>query len=270
MSGNSAFELVNEQGWLAGLKNLLRAEFRRWWKTRTWWIQSLIWIGVIDLLLLMVTSTANATGDPNTLPPEVFYGIFGGVFIAVGVIIQMQSAIIGEKISGAAAWLLSKPVARPAFVLSKLLGNALGVAVTAVLIPGIGAYLIMTIGKDVQIPMINFIGGMGVLCLYAFYWLSLTLMLGTFFNGRGPVIGIPLGLLLGQQFVIGLVSIISPMLADFLPFPLTIPVQAGGSSIAGYVITGTPLPTWAPVYSSVIAIVLFVSLGIWRFSREEL
>jgi ABC-2 type transport system permease protein len=273
MPGNSAFELANEQGWQAGLKNLLRAELRRWWKTRFWWVQALTWIGVVDLILILVISSEGAPGEP-ALPLQeliILYGVFGGMFTAVGVVILMQGAIVGEKISGTAAWVLSKPVARPAFVLSKWLGNAFGVAMTAILIPGIAAYLIITIGKGERLPVLNFMGGIGILCLFAFYWLSLTLMLGTFFNSRGPVIGIPLGLLLGQQFVMGLVANISPKLIDFLPFTLTIPPEgaSAASSIAGHVILGTPFPTWAPIYSSVIAIVLFVLLGIWRFRREE-
>jgi len=272
MSGNSAFELVNEEGWQAGLKNLVRAELARWWKTRTWWVQTLIWIGIVDLLLVTIISTEGGPDSPVMPLQELvlIYGVFGGMFTSVGVVIQMQGAIVGEKISGTAAWLLSKPVARPAFVLSKLLGNALGLAITAILIPGLFAYLIITIGKGVSLPIPNFIGGMGILCLFAFYWLSLTLMLGTFFNTRGPVIGIPLGLILGQQFVQGLVANISPSLINYLPYELAIPLQGeAASSIAGHVILGTQPLTWAPVYSSVIAIVIFVLVGIWRFRREE-
>jgi len=272
MAGNSAFELVNEQGWQAGLKNLLRAELRRWWKTRTWWVQSLIWIGVVDLILIMVISAGNTPGESAMPLAELvlLYGVFGGMFTAVGVVIQMQGAIVGEKISGTAAWVLSKPVARTAFVLSKLLGNAFGLGVTAILIPGIAAYLILTIGTGERLQALNFIGGMGILCLFALYWLALTLMLGAFFNSRGPVIGIALGLILGQQLILGLAANISPKLVDYLPYQLSIPPEgAAAGSVAGNLILGVPLPTWAPVYSSVIAIVLFVLLGIWRFRQEE-
>lgn len=273
MAGNSAFELVNDQGWRAGLRNLLRAEMAGWWKTRTWWVQSLIWFCVIDLILVAVISAGNAPGEPAVPIQELIllYGIFGGMFTSVGVVIHMQGAIVGEKISGTAAWVLSKPVARPAFVLSKLLGNAIGVAMTAVIIPGTAAYLLFTLLKGADLQPLNFIGGMGVLCLFAFYWMSLTLMLGAFFNSRGPVIGISLALILGQQFIQAIVSYISPTLINYLPYDLAIPPQGESAmSIVGHVVLGTSPATWAPVYSSVIAIVIFTWLGIRRFSREEL
>ena len=273
MAGNSAFEMINEEGWQAGLRNLLRAEMAGWWKTRTWWVQSLIWVCIIDLLLIAVVSSGGTADEPA--PPLLelisIYGVFGGMFISIGVVIHMQGAIVGEKVSGTAAWVLSKPVARPAFVLSKFLGNALGVVVTAVLIPGVGAYLIFTNLAGAKLQILNFIGGMGILCLFAFYWMSLTLMLGAFFTSRGPVIGISLSLILGQQFIQVIAAKISPTLIHYLPYEMAIPLQGeSATSIAGHVILGTSPASWAPVYSSVIAIGIFVWLGIWRFSREEL
>jgi ABC-2 type transport system permease protein len=272
MSGNSAFELINQQGWRAGLKNMQRAEFYRWWKTRTWWIQSLIWISVVDLILVMLISASSAA-DGQAMPVQelvLMYGIFGGMFVSIGVVITMQGAIVGEKISGTAAWVLSKPISRSAFMLAKLLANAFGVAITAILVPGIIAYLIITLGTGENLAFLNFLGGIGILCIFAFYWLAFTLMLGAFFNGRGPVIGIPMALILGQQFILGVIMNISPMMANFLPFSLVLPPQdEGAGSVVGHVIMGTPPPSWMPVYSSLVAIVLFIGIGIWRFRREE-
>jgi len=51
MSGNSAFEMVSERGWRRGLSNLLNNEFASWWKTRMWWVQCLIWVGLIGFML---------------------------------------------------------------------------------------------------------------------------------------------------------------------------------------------------------------------------
>ncbi len=225
MSGNSAFELVDQMGWQAGLKNMLRAELKRWWKTRTWWVQSIIWISAVDILLATILFSGSAAGEATIPVRELvtLYGVFGGLFTTVGVVIMMQGVIVGEKISGTAAWIFSKPISTSAFVLAKLVANAVGVAVTAMILPGIGAYLIISIGTGEHLPILNFISGVGVLYLFSFYWLALTLMLGTFFNSRGPVIGIPLALILGQQFFIGLAMSISPKIINFLPFSLVIP-----------------------------------------------
>ena len=272
MSGNSAFELVNNLGWQAGLKNMLRAEFKRWWKTRTWWIQSIIWISIVDLLLATILFAGNAT-DELAMPVReliLLYGVFGGLFTTIGVVIMMQGTIVGEKISGTAAWVFSKPVSTPAFLLSKLVANAFGVAVTAMILPGIGAYLIISIGTGEYLPILEFIAGVGILYLFSFYWLALTLMLGTFFNSRGPVIGIPLALILGQQFILGLIMNISPEIINFLPYPLVMPSQDElGSSVVGDVIMGTSPSSWLPVISSIIAILIFIMVSIWRFRKEE-
>jgi ABC-2 type transport system permease protein len=271
MPGNSAFQIIEQQGWQAGLKNMLNAEFKSWWKTRTWWVQCLIWIGVVDLILLTIFLAANS-GDELALPLEeivTLYGIFGGMFTSIGVIITMQGAIVGEKISGTAAWILSKPISRPAFVISKFLANAFGVAVTAIIVPGIVAYFIISLGTGAYLPVQNFVMGMGVLLVFALYWLAFTLMLGAFFNSRGPVIGIPLALILGQQFILGLILSISPAIVNFLPFLLIMPPQDGSNAIVGNVILGQSPGSWFPVLSSIFAAAIFLIVGIWRLTREE-
>ncbi|TFH33893.1 MAG: hypothetical protein E4G99_10605 [Anaerolineales bacterium] len=272
VSGNSVFQLVSEASWRAGLKNLLRADLRSWLHTRKWWVQALIWIGAIDLILVMVIVTAN-TAEEVALPYQellVLYGILGGLFPTIGVNILMQSAIVGEKQSGTAAWILSKPVSRPAFILSKILGNAVGFAISAVLIPGFLAFLIITLGTGARIAFPNFLAGLGIIYLSALYWMTFTLMLGTFFNSRGAVIGIPLALILGQQFILGLINWISPKLIPFLPYLLVVPAEgANMGSIVSSVIVGSPPPTWIPIPASIVSILLFVAVGIWRFQREE-
>lgn len=272
MSGNNAFELVTQQGWQAGLRNLLRAEFRHWWKTKTWWVQSLIWIGVVDLVLFTVVFAANSSDELSMQLSElaVLYGVFGGMFATVGVVVMMQGAIVGEKISGTAAWVLSKPISRHSFVLSKMIANGFGVAVTGVFVPGIVAYLILTIGTGTSLPVVDFLAGISLLLLFSLYWLTFTVMLGTFFNSRGPVIGIPLALVLGQQFVLGIIMSISPKIAEFLPFSIVMPPQDGlANSIVGDVINGLSPSTWMPVISSIFAIAIFIFIAIWRFRKEE-
>ncbi len=51
MAGNSAFTMVSARGWSGGLRNLMRSEMGKWWASRMWWVQCLIWIGVIDLIM---------------------------------------------------------------------------------------------------------------------------------------------------------------------------------------------------------------------------
>ena len=120
MAVHSAFELVGGRGWLRGFGNLLGYELARWWKTRMWWIQCLIWTSIIGFMLGSVFFSAP---DFSLQDAVMLYSIFAGMFPAVGVVILMQGAVVGEKKDGTAAWVLSKPVMRPAFVFSKLIAD---------------------------------------------------------------------------------------------------------------------------------------------------
>ena len=74
----------------------------------------------------------------------MLFNIFMGLAGAIGVSILMQTAVVGEKRSGTAAWVLSKPVSRVAFIIAKLIANSTGIVVTLVLAQGLIAYLIST------------------------------------------------------------------------------------------------------------------------------
>ena len=64
----------------------------------------------------MIIASSEAAKDGGDGPPVLFmYGIFGGMFVAFGVMIIMQRVLVGEKRSGTAAWVLSKPVTRTGF-----------------------------------------------------------------------------------------------------------------------------------------------------------
>lgn len=95
MAGNETFELVSERGWRRGLGNMLRNELGHWWATRMWWVQSLIWVVMIGFLLgaILFSSPTTPPGDEVA----ILFSIFAGLFPAVGVVIIMQSAVVGEK-----------------------------------------------------------------------------------------------------------------------------------------------------------------------------
>jgi ABC-2 type transport system permease protein len=264
--------MVHESGWQRGLGNLLRGELSRWFKSRKVWLHTLMWLLIINLILFFTTiglseatKEAAAAGEP---PPEVetvmLYGVFGGMFVAFGVMIIVQGAIVGEKRSGTAAWVLSKPVTRTAFVVSRLIGNTLGVLVTAVLVPGVVAYL--TIGALTPLgwlPPLNFLAGMSVIALSIFFWLTLTLMAGTFFEAAGGVIAVPMvGFFAGWL----LPSVVRPLMYIS---PVILIVGPGDEGVAASLIYGESPFSWIPVISAVIFSVAFIAVAIWRFNRQE-
>ncbi len=262
MAGNEAFVMAYRRGWRGGLRNMLRAELGKWFRTNMWWVQSLIWIAVINGILAGILWSGEGM-DANEA--TALFSVFMGLFPAIAIIIIMQDAIVGEKESGTAAWVLSKPVSRSAFVLSKLFANLLGVLVSMVLLPSLAAYIQLSFASGELPDPVKFLEGLSVVYLNLVFYLTLTLMLGAFFNHRGPVIGIPLALAFGQQMILGLL----PFLAEVLPWTLVVPFGQVELPIAAAVMQGATPHSMNPLYSALIWVVLFVVLSLWRFEKEE-
>ncbi len=263
MSGNEAFELVTGSGWTRGFSNLLRSGLARWFKTRTWWIQCLIWGVVVG----GITAAVAFSSPPPSLDEVMgLFTIFAGLFPAVGVVIIMQDALVGEKREGTAAWVLSKPVARPAFVLSKVLANSVGVLTTMVIVPcAIGYAILSTVNKSPLDPA-GYLAAMGVIFINHFFFLTLTLMLGSSFNNRAAVIAIPLAILFLQQNLIQLL----PVLRFVLPWNLAIPLGQT-NSLAGSLMMRTSIhsDTLTLLVVTLVECLVFLAVAVWRFGREE-
>jgi len=262
MSENSDFILVSERGWRRGFINLLENELASWWKTRMWWVQCLIWGGMVGFMLGAVLF---GTPDFKIEDGLMIYSIFAGMFPAVGVVIIMQGVMVGEKKDGTAAWVMSKPAARPAFILSKLVANSLGVLATMVVLPGLVAFVIFLFRTKAGLDPLSFLAGLGVIFLNQLFYLTLTLMLGAFFNVRGPVIGFALAFLSLQQYLIGLL----PGLRYVLPWTLVVPLNNTMEAIVPQLLAGQPIFSYIPLLAITGECILFVLLALWRFNREE-
>lgn len=263
MAGNSEFQLVQARGWTGGLNALMKLEFGRWFGTRLWLWQALIWTLISGGVLAGVLFSEPGAPTSDAL---MIYGIMGGMMPAIAVVIIMQDVLVGEKESGTAAWVLSKPASRTAFVLSKWAAAMVGVLVAIVIIPGIAAYILINIAHPGSLEAGRFALGLVAVWINAAYYLTLTLMLGAFFNHRAGVIGIPLALAFGQQMVFGVL----PFLAKVLPWPIVAPVGNSENTIFSAIVLGQTPASWMPLIVTLACIPLFLALGLWRFEKEEL
>ena len=258
-------ELSNQQqkqelGKLAGFNNLLRAELKRWFGTRRWLGQALLWILLIDGMIAGIGIASRVFQELETSATDARQ-IFGliAVFGSLGTVILLQTAIIREKENGVASWILSKPVSRASYVLAKLLGNTAGVMVSVVLIPGLILYpLLSWLFVGSWLGFGQFLLALGVVALEIFFYLSLTVMLGTFFQKPAPVMALPLVLIFGQQPLIGLFK----GLIHVLPYTLS-------TATAGAVLFGEPVPFIIPLFSTGLMCAALIALALWRFQREE-
>lgn len=257
MASNTALIEVKDRGWLNGFSALWRKENHRLWGTWSWLVQILIWMAILDGMLVMIAFT-DAQGA------LMVYFIFAGTIPACAVIIFGHDTLIDERKMGTAAWVLSKPVSRAAFLLSKLLADAWGVLGTMLLVQGLVAYFIYKAVIGIWLSIPGFLAGSGLVYLFLIFFLSLTLMLGTLFHSRGPVIGIPLALISVSGLTISV-----PWLGEFMPARLAFRLGSGQPSLAEALARGQPLPTVTPIITTGLLVILFIIVALVRFEREE-
>jgi ABC-2 type transport system permease protein len=281
MASNSQFLMSSDSSFLGGFTNLLKKENRRWWGTRLWLIQLVLWVIIINGIVFaiykagvedMYGSASDTTpAEQETIQmmkqhPELLalipYMRLAGLGLVIGVIVLAQNALISEKQSGTAAWVLSKPVTRSAFVLSKAAGYGLGILGVMGILQGGILYGQIWLMSGVLVPLLPYAGMISLVFLDLLFYLTLCLMLGAFFNSRGAVLGIPFIVLFSY-----LILPIPAWLAEIMPWNLL--DELAHPSLALAVVQGQALPSLAPILATTAWCLLFMAAAIWRFRREE-
>jgi ABC-2 type transport system permease protein len=280
MDNTSRLRILNGRGWSSGFGNLFQASSAGFWHTKKWIIQPIVWLIILNAVLLQIWST------PADIIPELLasyqasfsiellvqnplglalmnFFLFASILPAVTAVIAGQDALIGERQSGTAAWVLSKPVSRSAFILSKMTASTIGLFFTGVLIPGAAAYLQLSVWSKTAWSM-GFFGAMGLVFLNLFFYLSLTYMLGSLFNNRGIVLGISLALaIIGPLYLYSV-----PVLNVITPWTLLMPLGGGMSQGIALTFGQAPEPV-LPIIGTVVMCLVFIVVTLWRFHREE-
>ncbi len=275
MAANLELQRVKERSGLRGFSNLFRKENRAWWGTRRWWINALLWmvlLGGLTAIMLFVPSEevsqateAEITQAGGSIAYILLLGLnvffqFGVPVLAIGTIILAQDLIVGEKQSGVAEWLLSKPVTRRAYVLAKVAANALGVFALLVGLPSAVVYGMLSLRMGTLFPLAPFLSAVGIMAIHTLFYLTLTLMLGTIFNNRGPILGIAVGSVLGGGMLGGFIK---PL---FYVTPWMLP------KVALLTATGQAIPIEmgiAPLVATALWSVVFIFVAFAKFEKTE-
>jgi ABC-2 type transport system permease protein len=275
MATNLEFQRAGGSGVLRGFGNLYRKEHRAWWGTRRWWLNALLWTVLLCGLTAIMLFVPNeevaeaSAADIAQAGGELAYTIavgmnvffqFGVSVLGIGTIVLAQDLIVGERHSGVAEWLLSKPVSRRAYILAKLAAGVVGVLVLLVGLPSTVTYGIVSLRWGSPYPLGPFAASVGITAVHTLFYLTLTLMLGTFFTARAPILGISLGSLLGGGILGNLINpltYVTPWtLAEFAWLTSTRQAAASETGVAALIATGL----WC---------VVFTLVALARFEKTE-
>jgi len=282
MENTNSLKAVNDRGWRMGFANLFHEANGSYWHTKKWWIMSALWFLILNGLFITIWAIPAKTiaeAMPSlkkmTSMMEMVQHPFGVIFVdyflicaiglAVTAVIAGQDAIIGERQSGTGAWVLSKPVSREAFILSKLAASTICLLVTGVLIQGVGVYAQLSGKIGSPWPIAEFSGAMGLVFLTLMFYLTLTYMLGALFTSRGAVLGISLAAAIaGPMFLYSI-----PIIKEITPWAFfygDLEKVPPGLALA----LGNPPASVIPIVGTALMCVVFTVITILRFRREEL
>lgn len=281
MDNTSSLRLVKDQGWRMGFSNLFNVANGSFWRTKKWLIQSGLCFLILNGMFLVIWSIPTKTiSEALASLPQMtsledmlthpFSNIFMTYFLVctiglpVAAIIIGQDAIIGERISGTGAWVLSKPVSRPAFILSKLASSTISILVTGVLVQSVGVYSQLSIKTGSAWPAAEFAGAMGLVFLNLMFYLTLTFMLGALFSNRAVVLGISLAAALAGPFILYAVPVIKEITPWGFFYGSLKDMPPGISLALGY----TP-ESVIPILGTAVMCIIFLAVALFRFQREE-
>ena len=269
MATNSTFVTVKEQGWRMGFANLLRNENLELWRSRRWIKQAGLWLlavnGFVVINLFVLPAIILPDENVSSMMDPVSEGIralfqIGTTALAIGTITMTQGKVIGERETGITAWILSKPVSRPAYLLSKIVAHSLEIIAIMVGIQSVVAYGLISLANGEAFPLLPFLIGVGGMILHTFFYLALTLMLGVLVKTRSQVLGIAMGSFFGGMLLPNLINqlgLVTPWL-----LPNILPVLALQMQI--------PFVTaYLPILMTAIWSMVFIIVALWKLPRLE-
>jgi ABC-2 type transport system permease protein len=244
------------------MRELLRKEFRELWRTR----KVLIVISILFVFGLMGPLTvkymplilSEVPGVPEGLEeimpePDITMAVDEYVqnlsqFGVILAILVPMAAVVGEKKSGTAAMVLSKPVSRAAFLGAKWVMYTF-LFLSGVVIAGLGGYYYIGLLFEWLSPL-DFLALNGLVAVYLVMFLSITLFASTICPSQLAAAGLSFGLLI-LLGLLGAIPKLSPDLpASILGWGRGIALgQVGASAwgalgIAGLMILGAWLASW--------------------------
>jgi ABC-2 type transport system permease protein len=255
---------------MTGFATLLRKELLEQWRTRRLVIVGVVFLlfGIGSPLLAKYTPEilhAVGTGMPGAtieLPPPTTADAVGQLVKNVGqlgiliAILLSMGSVASEKERGTAAFLLTMPAGRGAFLLAKLV--ALGVTLlVAMALATVGAWVYTAILFE-PLPVAGVVAMGLLLWLELLAFAALTFLASTVFASQLVAGGVGFVALV----VLSIVAAI-PIVGDWSPI--------AASGVALDLGLGTVPSSWAPAVVGSVACIVLSAVAAWAsFRRQEL
>ncbi|MFX0123208.1 MAG: ABC transporter permease [Candidatus Hodarchaeota archaeon] len=259
---NENLEQITFPRWNQGFNNLFCAELSRWFKKKVFLVRLLLWCGFTNGMAILIWLQAPTTG----VEPVFVFGIFAGLTSSIGITIIMQESIVGEIKSGAASWILSKPITRKSYIFAKWIGNSIGATISMVLAPTLIFYLLYFLFTGELLNLEMFLPVTVVLSLNMLFFLTFTLMMGSFQRNSSLVIGVPIAFYVLQQILFNFTN----SLIDIVPWGLTNPLSDGTPSIVVSFILGIQPFSLLPIIVTALYVIVFVILTIKSMQKQDI
>ncbi|MCH8562895.1 ABC transporter permease subunit [Nesterenkonia sp. YGD6] len=238
---------------LPGFANQARREAGTWWSTKRWWIQTLVWTGIINgllaVMLWVVPQLEALVGAEVTVQASAaqFTGM-ASMITAIGVVVTSQGILLDEHRVGLLEWMLSKPLSRGALLAAKFVAHALALLVVLVIIPWLGVLIQLSLADGDPWPLDQWLGALGLVCLVAVFHLALVLALSALTWSRAMIVALPLVGIIGTDLFVAFV----PESFNVMPWSL--------GPLAGPVLADGMLISIGPIVSA--SLLMLVSLGV--------
>lgn len=266
MSDNNKW---SRREWTRGLWNMFLKENSAWWGTRKWIVQTILWTFVVTgsvAFVLYVFTTLPVAAKPDIYDTmgtgaaalQLFFNVCGFTYV-IGVIILTHDLIISEKESGTAEWVLSKPLSRKAFVLSKLGAAITGITLIMVLLQGFLLFIVTGLFHG-EIDLIPFLKGLGIIWLICIFYITFVIFLGTVVSTRGAVLGI--------AFLFFLAGNLLPML--YAESYYIMPWKLSKIAFSFSVSLAWSAKMMLPIVMTALWSLLFTAGALWRIERMEI
>ncbi len=248
-----------------GFRNLVGKENGEWAAGPSLLAHAVIWILIVAVLSAVIAFVRGEM-EPGYTPKDIndagalMFFVLGSVASVIAVVAKTQGAIIGEKQLGTAAWVLSKPASRRAFLLAKLAVHFRWLLMVTLLVPAVVFYGLVTAVSTLPPPPLLFVGGLAILALGLLFYLALSLLLGTVFESRGPLAGTVFGFMVAGFMIANY----APWLTAAFPWLF---FQSGFNLVAQEQL---PAYNLISIPATALWTGLFVLLALRRFERAEL